>query len=93
MNLILSAAGLTRIIIPRVCREDYIHSLKALTNDGHVAPYIRVLSAAARFSAQLDYSSQSNLFEQLEKSHSMKESSEAMLKLSVLGSRCGIVVP
>ena len=84
MNLILSAAGLTRIIVPTVYREDYVLSLKALTNQGHAEPYVRMLSTAAKFSALLNYSSQPRLFEQLEKSNALKEPSEARLKLAAL---------
>src|ERR1700688_1618448 len=62
MNQILSAAGLTRIIIPTVFREDYTLSLKALSNNANAEPYARMLTRAAKFGSLLDYSSQARLF-------------------------------
>jgi Fic family protein len=84
MNQILAAAGLTRIIIPTVSREDYTLSLKALSNNAHAEPYVRMLTRAAQFSALLEYSSQPRLFKQLEVSNALKEHSEAKLRLKDL---------
>lgn len=86
MNLILSQAGLTRIVIPTVCREDYILALKALTNDGHAQPYVRMLTTAARFSALLDYSNTDTVLGQLAKSNATKEPNEAKLNLDALSN-------
>lgn len=84
MNLILSQAGLTRIVIPTVCREDYILALKALTNDGCAEPYVRMLATAAKFSALLDYSDPQRVLVQLTRSNAAKESDEAKLNLAAL---------
>jgi len=84
MNLILSEAGLSRIVIPTVFREDYILALKALTNDGHAEPYVRMLTRAAQFSWALDYGNQEHVLEQLERSNAKKESQEAKLNLAAL---------
>jgi hypothetical protein len=84
MNLILSEAGLSRIVIPTVFREDYILALKALTNDGHAEPYVRMLTRAAQFSCALDYGNQEHVLEQLERSNAKKESQEAKLNLAAL---------
>jgi hypothetical protein len=86
MNHLLSAAGLTRLIIPTVFREDYLLSLKALSNDGHALPYVRMLNTAARFSVALDYASQSHLFAQLNESQALKEPSDGRLRLKAIGA-------
>jgi len=84
MNLILSEAGLSRIVIPTVFREDYILALKALTNDGYAEPYVRMLTRSAQFSWALDYGIQEHVLEQLERSNAKKESQEAKLNLAAL---------
>jgi hypothetical protein len=84
MNLILSQAGLTRIVIPTAFREDYILSLKALTNDGHAEPYVRMLTTSAKFSALLDSSDSDRMLAQLAKSNATKEPNEARLNLAAL---------
>jgi hypothetical protein len=55
MNACLTDAGLSRIIIPTVYREDYLLPLKALTN--HIDPeaYIRSMSKAHAWSALIDW--------------------------------------
>lgn len=72
MNHFLTNAGLTRIIVPTVYRDDYITSLKAMTN-GHPEPMPRMLSYAARFSRWLDMSSKEVCFAALEASNAMKD--------------------
>jgi hypothetical protein len=84
MNLILSQSGLTRIVIPTVFREDYILALKALSNEGHAEPYVRMLTAAAKFSALLDYATPDRVFVQLDKSNAKKEPDVAKLNLGAL---------
>ncbi len=86
MNHFLSAAGLNRSIIPTVFREDYTLSLKALSHYGDAEPYVRMLNAAAKFSALLDYGSQQHLFEQLERSQALKEPNEGRLNLRALAA-------
>lgn len=84
MKLILSEAGLTRIVIPTVFREDYILALKALTNEGHAEPYVRMLTTAAKFSALLDYANTDRVLAQLAISNATKESHGARLNLLAL---------
>lgn len=84
MNLILSQAGLTRIVIPTVFREDYLLALKALTNGGHAEPYVRMLTTAAKFSSLLDYSAPGKVLAQLDQSNAKKEPNEAKLNFAVL---------
>jgi fido (protein-threonine AMPylation protein) len=72
MNHFLTNAGLTRIIIPTIYRDDYLTALKAMTN-GHPEPMPRMLSYAARFSRWLDMSAKDPCFAALEGSHAMQE--------------------
>jgi len=61
MNLFLTQAGLTRIIIPTAFRDDYITSVKAMSR-GHPVPMVRMMNRAARFSRWLDMSSTETCF-------------------------------
>lgn len=79
MNHFLSNAGLTRIIVPTVYRDDYIRTLKALTN-GNPVPLTRMLARATRFSRWLDMSSTPVCFAALERSNAMKLPDEARLE-------------
>src|SRR5690606_2302135 len=49
LNLFLAAAGLTRIIIPTVFRDDYISALKAMSSTGYPVPLMRMFTRAALF--------------------------------------------
>jgi hypothetical protein len=79
MNEYLSAAGLTRIIVPTVFRDDYISALKALTNGAHPVPYERMLARAARFSRWIDFTTPDVCFAALESSNAMEEPQFAKL--------------
>jgi hypothetical protein len=68
----LSNAGLTRIIIPTIYRDDYLSALKAMSN-GHPVPLPRMLAFAAGFSRWLDVSSKEKAFRALAQSNAMKE--------------------
>jgi hypothetical protein len=70
LNLFLSEAGLTRIIIPTVYRDDYLSALKAMSNANPI-PLSRMLARAARFSRWLDMSSKDRAFAALEKSNAL----------------------
>jgi len=54
-NAHLTQAGLSRIIIPTVYREDYVMSLKALSNQGDPAAYVGAMTRALRWSASLNW--------------------------------------
>jgi hypothetical protein len=84
MNLALTVAGRTRIIIPTVMRDDYIQSLKRLTNHGEPDTYVRVLNVAAEFSRKLFFQTFEHLRESLLVSNAMKEPDEAILRLAAL---------
>ena len=55
MNAHLTEAGLARIVIPTVYREDYLLPLKALSQNREPAGYIRSMTRAQRWSAAFDY--------------------------------------
>jgi fido (protein-threonine AMPylation protein) len=69
MNLFLTEAGLTRVIVPVVYRDDYITALKAMSSNAHPVPLCRMLARAARFSRWLDMSSKDNAFAALKRSN------------------------
>ena len=79
MNHFLTQAGLTRIIVPTVIRDDYISALKALSSNAHPVPLIRMLTRAARFSRWLDMTSTDKCFAALAQSNAMKRPEEAQL--------------
>ena len=79
MNHFLTQAGLTRIIVPTLFRDDYISALKALSSDAHPVPLIRMLTRAARFSRWLDMTSTDKCFAALTQSNAMKRPEEAQL--------------
>ncbi len=79
MNLFLTSANLTRIIIPTVYRDDYLYALEAISSNAHAMPFRRMLMRAARFSRWLDMSSPASCFAALARSNAMKRSNEAQL--------------
>lgn len=79
MNHFLTQAGLTRIIVPTVFREDYISALKALSSNAHPVPLVRMLARAARFSRWLDMTSTDNCFAALTKSNAMQRPEDSKL--------------
>lgn len=79
MNLFLTQAGLARIIIPTVFRDDYISALKALSSNAHPTPLVRMLTRAARFSRWLDLSSKERAFASLKQSHALERPAAAKL--------------
>lgn len=79
LNLFLTEAGLTRIIIPTVYRDDYLSALKAMSSNAHPIPLSRMLARAARFSRWLDMSSKDRAFTALERSNAMARPNEGKL--------------
>lgn len=55
MNCVLSEAGLCRIIVPTVYREDYLLPLKRLTNDGDALPYLRSMSRIHDWTSRFNF--------------------------------------
>jgi len=56
MNSELVAAGISRIVIPTVYRNEYISSLKLLSNHKDATAYLRVMDAAQEFVSRIDFS-------------------------------------
>jgi hypothetical protein len=79
LNLFLTAAGLTRIIIPTVFRDDYISALKAMSSTAHPVPLVRMFTRAGRFSSWLDMRSKDVAFAALNRSNALKVPQEAKL--------------
>jgi hypothetical protein len=79
MNHFLTNAGLTRVIIPTVFRDDYLTALNAMSSNAYPVPLLRMLTRAARFSRWLDLSSVSRCFAALTSSHAMAKPNEARL--------------
>ncbi|HEY4368770.1 MAG TPA: Fic family protein [Steroidobacteraceae bacterium] len=78
LNLFLTQAGLTRIVIPTVYRDDYISALKAMSN-AHPLPLVRMLARAARFSRWLDMRSKEAAVAALKRSNAMEQPTAAKL--------------
>jgi fido (protein-threonine AMPylation protein) len=79
MNHFLTQAGLTRIIVPTVFREDYILALKTLSNNANPLPLLRMLGRAARFSCWLDMTSTTHCFAALTQSNAVQLPEDAQL--------------
>jgi hypothetical protein len=79
LNLFLTQAGLTRVIIPTVYRDDYISALKALSSTAHPVPLVRMLTRAARFSRWLDVRSKAGAFAALKQSNALEQPATAKL--------------
>lgn len=80
MNLFLTQAGLMRIIVPTVFRDDYISALQAMSgNSPTPIPLVRMLTRAARFSRWLDMSSPARCFAALARSNAMERPQSAQL--------------
>lgn len=74
MNCVLSAAGLSRIIVPTVYREDYLLPLKSLSNHADAMPYIRAMTRAHAWTAAFDYTRpRPELHEALKRSNAFEE--------------------
>lgn len=71
MNLFLTEAGLTRIIVPTVYRDDYISALKAMSVNSLPIPLVRMLGRAARFSRWVNMTSKTTAFADLKRSNAM----------------------
>jgi hypothetical protein len=88
MNLALSTAGLTRIIVPTVYRDDYFSALHALSHSmideppyPRIEPYVAALNRAAAFSHWLDCSGVPQVNAALEASNALKRPSQGKLTL------------
>ena len=80
MNAELSAAGMSKIIIPTVYRIDYIDALKRLTQNGEPATIIRAMERVRLFSSGLDGSDYDSLKAYLEQCNAFRDEQEYILR-------------
>ena len=80
MNAELSAAGMSKIIIPTVYRIDYIDALKRLTQNGEPATIIRAMERVRLFSSGLDGADYDTLKVYLEHCNAFKDEQEYILR-------------
>ena len=80
MNAELSAAGMSKIIIPTVYRIDYIDALKRLTQNGEPAIIIRAMERVRLFSSGLDGSDYDTLKAYLEQCNAFRDEQEYILR-------------
>ncbi len=73
----LIRAGLRRILIPTVFREDYLLAQRALSRNRTAEPYVRMMDRAQRFSAKVDFSSYDAAHEVLARANAFHEPAEA----------------
>jgi len=83
MNAELENAGLSRIIVPTVFRDDYLLALRALSRSDNPAPLCKALDFAQEFSAVIDMSSYDNALRKLTESNAFREPDEARLIMPV----------
>ncbi|MBI5727420.1 MAG: Fic family protein [Ignavibacteriales bacterium] len=79
MNAELVAGGQCKIIIPTVYREDYLLTLKKLTNGKMPAPYVTMLSKAHKFSSHLNHQQYNDLLLDLKNHNAFCEPTEGKL--------------
>lgn len=75
-NAELVAAKESKIIIPNVYRDDYLITLKKLTNQKDPIPYVGMLLKARQFSAKLNFEKYEELYSYLESHNAFFESDE-----------------
>lgn len=80
MNAELTAAGMSKIIIPTVYRIDYIDAIRKLTRKGDAITYIRMLRRAYLFSSTLHGESLEELENYLINCNAFKEEEQYMLR-------------
>lgn len=81
MNAELDRAGEQRIIIPTVCREDYLSSLRTLSRRKEPGAYVRMMATAQRFTGLVNFSDLDSAEEQLKSMNAFLEPNEGKLKL------------
>ena len=81
MNAELVKGHQSKIIIPTVFREDYLLTLRKLTRKGESDAYIRMLSRAHEFSAQVIGEDMLHMQDILKRSQAFTDPSEGQLKI------------
>ena len=80
-NAELFKSGLSRIIVPTVYREDYILSLKKLSNKKDPEAFIQVMDKLQQYSHHIFGDSFDELNAYFKATNAYKEPSEAQLKM------------
>ena len=81
MNAELVAGGQERIIIPTSYRTDYLGALKALSNNSHTTPLIRMLDYAQQYTHAIDWRDLDGARRVLEQTGAFAEGEDAKLRL------------
>jgi hypothetical protein len=81
MNAEFSAAGLSKIIIPTVFRDDYMGALKKLTKQRDATAYIRMLSRAWQFSSTIQGENLEAMEQHLQESNAFLAPKDGYLKI------------
>jgi len=79
MNAELQAAEQMRIIVPTVCREDYLLGLRNLSRNIEPLPLVRFLTRLQRFTHSIDYEDLDSAENQLTAANAFREADEAQL--------------
>ena len=81
MNAELVATGHCRILIPTVFREDDIGGLRALSRQGHDAPFLDALQYAQKVTSQIAYEDLDDAIHTLAACHAFDDSDDSRLRL------------
>lgn len=74
LNCALTEAGLSRIIVPTIFREDYLLPLKRLSHQADPQPYVGMLARLQRWTAALNYAQPRAVLQlQLKRCHAFEE--------------------
>jgi len=76
MNAELVAAGICRIVIPNVYRNEYISSLKLLSNGKDATAFLRVMDVAQEFVSRIDFSDLTSARQVLERCKAFERPAE-----------------
>jgi Fic family protein len=80
MNAELFHAGEAKIIVPTVCREDYLLALRKLSRQKDPSAYLKVMDMLHRFTATLYGRATDEMLQYLYKCNAFSEADEQYLK-------------
>lgn len=81
MNAELVAGGAERIIVPTAYRQDYLGALKALSQNGHTRPLIRMLDYAQQYTHAIDWRDLETARMMLDQTGAFAEGEDAKLRM------------
>jgi Fic family protein len=82
MNAELVSGRQERIIIPTAYRTDYLGALKAISQNGHTDPVVRMLDVAQRYTHSIDWGSMGKAHAMLEETNAFAEGELATLTVA-----------